>query len=78
MAEQHDSAAAPAQPAPAAPPANWAAIHPKVAISVYAGAVVSFALAVIKAKWGLDLSGQEATLTFLVSGAAAYLMPSGN
>ena len=51
------------------------AINPKVAISAFAGAVVSFGIFMSKSKFGLDLSGQEANLIVIVMALVGWLVP---
>lgn len=51
-------------------------IHPKVGAGMFAGALVAFVLAIIKLKFGVDLSGQEANLVILVTAGVGYWMPS--
>jgi len=56
-------------------PADWVKVHPKVAVTMFAGACSSVLIAVCK-KNGVDLAGQEENLMVIVSAIAGYLMPS--
>lgn len=51
------------------------AIHAKVAIPAFVGAVVSFVMYIGKARWGLDLSGQEANLIVIIMAITGYMSP---
>jgi len=46
--------------------------HAPVTASLVAGAVVSILIAIAKAKFGLDLSGQEGNLTLIVGALVGY------
>lgn len=50
--------------------------HPKVNAAVFAGALSSLVLGTLKARWNIDLAGQESNLMVVVMGAVAYLTPS--
>lgn len=63
------------QAVPAAP-LNARAIHPKVGIPAFVGALVVTLIGVVKTNWGIDLSGYEAQLTVLAMAVAGYLVPS--
>jgi len=61
---------------PTAPIENRSAldIHPKVTLSIFAGAIASVLIGIAKAK-GIDISGYESDITVLVMGTAAYFTP---
>jgi hypothetical protein len=48
--------------------------HAPVTVALVASALASSAIALVKAKFGVDFSGQEANLTVLAT-AAGYLVP---
>jgi len=47
--------------------------HAPVSVTLVASAITSIALALIKAKLGIDLSGQEANVTIIAGAIAGYL-----
>lgn len=47
--------------------------HAPVSVTLVASAITSIALALFKAKLGVDLSGQEANVTIVVGALAGYL-----
>ena len=47
--------------------------HPKLSAAIFGGACASFLIGFMKAKYGLDLSGQEANLTVIIMGLTGYL-----
>jgi hypothetical protein len=50
--------------------------HTPVTSAVFAGAVSSFILATMKARFGLDLAGQEGNLLIIIMGLVGYLTGS--
>ena len=54
------------------------AVNPKVAVSAFAGAVVSFGIFMSKARLGLDLGGQEANLIVIVMALVGWIVPDTN
>jgi hypothetical protein len=65
--------AEPIQPATA----TGASVHNKVAIPAFVGALASFGIYIGKAKFGLDLSGQEANLIVILMAFTGWLVPGG-
>jgi hypothetical protein len=53
----------------------WAAGHPKVSASIFGGALASLIIGTLKARYGLDLAGQETNLMIVVMGAVGYMAP---
>jgi hypothetical protein len=77
---------APTQPAPADPPAkaseplpavplkaSMADDHSAISMAIFAGACANVVIALAKARWGVDFSGQEGNLTILVMGITGYM-----
>ena len=58
---------------PTKPPLVSLTNHTPVTSGVFAGALASFILATLKARYGLDLAGQEANLLIIVMGGVGYL-----
>lgn len=58
-----------------ATPVSTAMIHPKVAAGAVAGIAVATLMNIAKAHWGIDLSGQEANITILITALAAHYTP---
>jgi hypothetical protein len=47
--------------------------HAPVSVSLVASAVASIFLGLVKSKYGIDLSGQEANVTMITGALAGYL-----
>jgi energy-converting hydrogenase Eha subunit A len=51
--------------------------HAPVSVSFVASAIASIVIALAKAKYGIDLSGQEANVTIVAGAIAGYLTSRG-
>lgn len=59
-----------------ADPAEKYELHPKVGMSVVAGALVNVAIGVLNQTGTIDLSPYQGDLTLVVMGVVAYFTPS--
>jgi hypothetical protein len=57
---------------------NRNAVDPKVAVPGWVGAAAALTVFWCKARWGLDLAGQEANLVVIVMSLTGWLTPGLN
>ena len=57
-------------------PAAKYELHPKVGMSVLAGALTTVVIGALKSTGLVDLSGYESQITVIVMGVIGYLVPS--
>jgi len=51
--------------------------HASVTVSLVASAIASITIALVKARYGVDLSGQEANITIVTGALAGYYTSKG-